>query len=242
MAETISDDEIKSVNVMLNYYFSQRAESTLCTYDNLTNTANVMEHGQLMKSNGYREPRFVIWPAECPLDVNATCVYRCKSIESLPYAFEKSLKWATVYNQGPTCAIRHVSIDVFDLDRTLVYSDELPNCGPLPNYNFALAYARQHFDMIALWSHGSTLQVHEQLKAIDFNFDLILCLEENSKASCKNLLHIYNHLPKNIRFKFAVLIDDSVYNWTSEYNYMIIPDSQLKDLNNLAIAIDRVCY
>lgn len=242
MAVVVTNDEIKPTNVMLDYYFPRRVENTICTYDNLTNTANVHKGGQIMKSNNYRQPRFVIWPAECELNTNATCVYRCKSFESLPYAFEKSLKWATLYNKGPLCSIRYVSIAVFDLDRTLVYSDELPNFGPMPNYEKVLQTARHHFNLVVLWSHGGTIHVHEQLSAIDFKFDLVLCLDENSKSTCKNLLHIYNHLPSNVRFTYAVLIDDSAYNWTPEYNCMIIPDRKLKTLNNLAIAIDRVCY
>lgn len=243
MAILVTDTEIRPETIKLDYYFSHNQVSgNACSFDNFSTTAPVPKNGQLMTSNELRQPRFVIWPEGTVSGVNATCVYRCKSLESFPYALQQSIQWATLYNNGPPCLIKNLSIVVFDLDRTLVYSDEFPKCGPLPNYELILKMARQHFDLVMLWSHGGTIHVHEQLKAIDFEFDLVLCLDENTESTCKSLLHIYNHLPANIRFKFAMLFDDSAYNWTPEYNCMIIPDRKLHDLKNLSIAIDKVCY
>lgn len=45
----------------------------------------------------------------------------------------------------------------------------------------------------------------------------------------KNLLHLYNYYP-NYTFKKCVLVDDSLYNFTPEYSYIIVPLRKSKGL------------
>lgn len=240
-AQLVDNDAIHQTPLTMHYYFScNRSYSPGLSTANENTAAIVSVEQEPMFTIDDKCPRFVIWPHSLSLNVSCTAIYRCATIASLPFAINEAIKWANCYKNIPPQLIVKVSIVVFDLDRTLVYCEELPKQGPLPGHLTVLQYARLHFDMVVLWSHGGTLHVHEQLQNIDFVFDLVLCLNEHESPAPKNLLAIYNHLPPNIRFYYAVLIDDSAYNWSREYDSMIIPSRMLKSLENLIRAVDNV--
>lgn len=166
-------------------------------------------------------PRYVIWPCDEPLTICATYLDRIQACD-LYQALQRAKAWAFNITQLK-------SIVVFDLDETLISSTGEPL-----NYSYrVLERARSIYDIMVLYSHGSNLHVDEHLVKFqnaytDNNrplFDLILSKSQNDHRSSKNLLYIYNFFP-NIRFKRAVLIDDSLYNWTPEYNNIIVPSTR----------------
>lgn len=169
-----------------------------------------------MYSTNFRAPRYVIWTENEPLPICATAVVRVNVYE-LENAVKKALVWAsTKYKENYELN----NIIVFDLDRTLIDDDSRK----LHGADELLEYCNEKFDKIVLWSHGSSLHVDEQ-KAFsfkNFKFDVTLVNVLESDKSCKNLLHLYNLFP-DIYFENAVLVDDSVFNYTPEYTKYIIP-------------------
>lgn len=162
-------------------------------------------------------PRYVIWTKSDPLSVCATCVDRVDAYE-LYEAVRRARDWAfTIYHTK--------SIVVFDLDETLI--DE--RCRELQCADRLLDFARNSYDLVVLWSHGSALHVDDNVQRFversqhgDSLFDLILRNGGEQRAN-KNLLHLYNFVP-NCRFSRATLVDDSAFNWTPEYDKLVIPN------------------
>lgn len=157
-------------------------------------------------------PRYVIWNLS-PLEINATIVDRVK-LENIYFAFERAILWATNRLQIE----KEASVAVFDLDETLIDSENIW----LPGAKKCLDLARRKFDILVLWSHGSNLHVDENMCQINHKFDLVLSNRCRDDQSPKNLLHLYNYFP-NVTFVNAVLIDDSLFNYTPEYNTFIVP-------------------
>ena len=122
-----------------------------------------------------------------------------------------------------------LKIIVFDLDRTLIDDDN----DIIKNTEKVLQYCRGVFDLIVLWSHASALHVDENVEKLQKKakicFDLVLHNNSSSSSSsdkkyCKNLLHLYNLLNLgNVFFKTAILVDDSLFNWSPEYTAFIVP-------------------
>lgn len=138
-------------------------------------------------------------------------------------AIDDALRWARVM----TCDVQE-DVIVFDLDDTLI--DE--KCKPLLHASDLLYRAQSVYDKVILYSHGSDLHVDECTRELDFDFDLILNRGSVDNLSCnKNLLSIYNYFNTS-RFNKAVLVDDSVYNWTPEYTRILVP-FKLNDLKYL---------
>lgn len=167
-----------------------------------------------------RAPRYVIWTRTDPLTICATYVDRV-AFGDLYGAVCRARQWS--YD------IRTVaSIIVFDLDRTLINDRDELLVGALD----ALTYARQSYDYVVLWSHGSPLHVDESVSMLQRSlherghqssiFDLVLCNEFEAERSNKNLLYLYNFFT-DCTFGRAILVDDSVYNWTPEYDRIILP-------------------
>lgn len=164
-----------------------------------------------------RAPRYVIWTETDPLTVCATYVDRV-SFSELYGAVCRARQWSYEISADS-------SIVVFDLDRTLI--DDKSNI--LPGALCALANARKSYDYVVLWSHGSPLHVDESVSRIKsatrddaLLFDLVLCNEFYDEISNKNLLYLYNFFTDCV-FSRATLVDDSVYNWTPEYDRIIVP-------------------
>lgn len=157
-----------------------------------------------------KAPRYVIWTKSDPLSVCATMVDRVNAY-GLHDACQRAKSWASPVT-------RHASVAVFDLDQTLV--DD--RCRPLDHADTALEYAKRCYDIVVLWSHGSSLHVDECLSYFDRNtFDVVLSHDGAHKAN-KNLLYLYNYFP-DTSFTKTMLIDDSPFNWTPEYERMIVP-------------------
>lgn len=170
-------------------------------------------------------PRYVIWPKNDPLLVCGTLVDRVDYCE-LFEAVKRATDWAYT--------IRHYkSVAVFDLDKTLI-TDQ---CEKIPESEKLLSYAKQTYDLVILWSHGSALHVDEQIEKLSIGstrgydiFDLVIKASEYK--SPKNLLSLYNYVPYT-KFTRSVLVDDLAANWTPEYDKFIIPYNN----NTLAQAI-----
>jgi hypothetical protein len=197
-----------------------------------------------------RGPRYVIWTKEDPLTVCATHVDRIDEQEVYA-ACMRAKSWA---NQDLLCA---KSVIVFDLDETLINQ----HGKKYKNADQMLALARNKYDLVVLYSHGSNLHVDQyvqqflntyemqqqdeqnnytqkfttrQQQQLQFCspittqpyetplFDLILSKNPNGQRANKNLLTLYNYFP-NIRFDKAILVDDSLFNWTPEYTDFLIP-------------------
>lgn len=178
---------------------------------------------------GQNGPRYVIWTKNSPLTVCATYIDRIDDYE-LYAACVRARLWAA---SSDIMALR--SIIVFDLDCTLIDDDGRK----LQYADQLLEVARQKYDYVILYSHGSHLHVDEHVQQFEnwhsenhtLNggdaedqklFNLILSNGPNSTRSNKNLLYLYNYFP-NTRFSSAVLVDDSLYNWTPEYTEFIVP-------------------
>lgn len=184
-----------------------KPQCTTYDFDHKIPIYNIMENG----------PRYVIWTMNDPLTVCATCVHRITP-NQVHEAVAKAIRWA--YN-----ITMEKSIVVFDLDETLI--DKQGNI-----LNFAvelLALARRRYNLVVLYSHGSSLHVDDHVVKLlnrrcnAYTFDLILSNNMVDKLCQKNLLHLYNYFP-NVRFSSATLIDDSLYNWTPEYTKLIVPN------------------
>nr|WOJ45386.1 38K protein [Apis mellifera nudivirus] len=169
-----------------------------------------------------KAPRYVIWTRTDPLTVCATCIDRV-TYSDLYGAVCRAKQWAhEIHN--------YMSIIVFDLDLTLINENDELLVGAID----ALLYARQSYDYVVLWSHGSPSHVDISVNLIQRElykrastktiFDLVLSNEIPDKVSNKNLLHLYNFFTDCI-FNRATLVDDSIYNWTPEYDRIIIPNS-----------------
>lgn len=169
---------------------------------------------------GTRRPRYVIWLTGWHLTVCGTRVDRIPGWDQFPAAVNRALEWAEP-------SVRERSVIVFDLDETLV---DDRGC-PLAGADRTLAFARDVFDLVVLYSHGTRLHVDECRQRLRFAFDVILVHDPKLTApGCKNLLALYNHVPRQVRFTVAILVDDSLYNWTPEYTGLVIPARGLKTL------------
>jgi hypothetical protein len=157
-------------------------------------------------------PRYVIWTEEDPLTICATYVDRISKFD-ITEAYNRATNWVNKIS-------KFKSIIVFDLDETLIDRDG----NPYENAVDVLAQARRDYDHLVLYSHGSNLHVHDHVQLFQgIKFDLILSNEEVEQRCNKNLLMLYNYFP-NTRFTKAVLVDDSLYNWTPEYTKFIVPN------------------
>lgn len=193
-------------------------------------TSYTFENRTPMYRIGERAPRYVIWTADEPLPVCATVVART-DVFGLYNAVSTAVDWSR-----NMVISRTASIVVFDLDRTLIDDEDRVLDGAVS----ALEHARSVYDTIVLWSHGSPLHVDKQ--ANEFNrlgvrFDLVLSNAQSGEKSCKNLLYLYNYFTDTY-FTKAVLVDDSVFNWTPEYTHCIVPTT-LESVARIAYALDR---
>lgn len=159
----------------------------------------------------HRAPRYVIWNKDDHLTICATCVDRVDEY-GLYEAYRRAKDWAFSITQIE-------SIIVFDLDETLIDT----NCEKLEGSDKLLMCAREIYDKVVLYSHGSNLHVDDNLTKFDNSvFDLVLSSASHDNISNKNLLYLYNYFPNTI-FSRATLVDDSLYNWTPEYDKFIVP-------------------
>lgn len=179
------------------------------------NTSYYFEHGTPIYTIEENGPRYVIWNSTDPLTICATFVDRIE-YDDLFKAYERAKNWSFEITNTK-------SIIVFDLDETLISK----NCKPFQYSRTLLQYARNAYDLVVLYSHGSSLHVDNNLryfvtgeKAI--KFDLVLSNNCIDKRSMKNLLSLYNYFPQT-RFVKPTLVDDSLYNWTPEYTKFIVP-------------------
>lgn len=208
-------------NVQLEKFFDDygmesgiKPENTTYTFGSRTPLYNIEENG----------PRYVIWTTDDPLTICATYVDRVEYYD-LYEACRRAKSWAYPIERAK-------SIIVFDLDETLIDK----NGQPLRFAQKVLNAAKTTYDLMVLYSHGSCLHVDQHLLQFKIPppscsdsyeplFDLVLSKAAGDVRSSKNLLYIYNYFP-NIRFKSATLVDDSLYNWTPEYNRIIVPNGQ----------------
>ncbi|AUQ43992.1 38K protein [Esparto virus] len=186
-------------------YASAKPENTSFYFERQIPIYTIEENG----------PRYVIWTKNDPLTICGTFVNRI-DIEDIYQAYQRAKLWAHEINYTK-------SIIVFDLDDTLINND---TGRPFKCANHLLKYARNAYDLMVLYSHGSSLHVDQHLQLFNHangvKFDLVLSNNMIDKRSTKNLLSLYNHFP-NTRFKNATLVDDSLYNWSPEYNKFIVP-------------------
>lgn len=162
-------------------------------------------------------PRYVIWTKDDPLTICATYVDRIDDRE-LYQSCERAKAWSFTITSFK-------SIIVFDLDDTLIDK----NGDKLKYADDVLQHARKMYDIMVLYSHGSSLHVDEHVQKFtectdDTIFDLVLSNNETDTKANKNLLYLYNYFP-NVRFTKSTLVDDSLFNWTPEYNSLIVPTS-----------------
>lgn len=167
----------------------------------------------------HRAPRYVIWNKSDDLTICATCVDRVDK-HNLFAAYIKAKDWAYAITQTK-------SIIVFDLDETLIDK----NCKKLKYADELLQRAREVYDAVVLYSHGSNLHVDDNATQFNTAFDLVLSHNSHDKISNKNLLYLYNYFPYTT-FSRATLVDDSLYNWTPEYDTFIVP-YQLTSVHNV---------
>lgn len=216
-AIAINDDRFVSLaNVTLQPHFRERK---VAKYGfKACDTTYQFAGKQPMYRIEEKGPRYVIWNESDPLVLCATIAVRVSDV-GLFDACLRATKWATPIT-------KECSVAVFDLDDTLIdkhnkkfeYADEL------------LQSARSAHDLVVLYSHGSHLHVDEhKLLFHPHAFDQTLSSDSEADICPKNLLHLYNYFP-GIRFSFAVLIDDSVFNWTPEYDIMLIPNGVQRTL------------
>lgn len=211
----VTDNNVQVLHdIHLAPYFSKnldkcsgvKPQCTSYDFDHNIPIYNIMENG----------PRYVIWTVEDPLTVCATCVDRVKP-NDLHEAIERARNWSYQIFTGK-------SIVVFDLDETLIDS----HGNILEMADQLLTTARRVYDLMVLYSHGSSLHVDEHVAKLlhmrrnQYTFDLILSNNMIDRRCQKNLLQLYNYFP-NIRFTLSTLVDDSLYNWTPEYTKLIVP-------------------
>lgn len=193
-------------------------------------TSYTFEHKIPMYRIGERAPRYVIWTVDEPLPVCATVVART-DIYGLTNAVSTAVDWSR-----NMLISRTASVVVFDLDLTLIDDEDRILDGAV----FALEHARSVYDIVVLWSHGSPLHVDKQRSALEKHgviFDLVLSNAQSGDKSCKNLLYLYNYFTDTY-FTRAVLVDDSVFNWTPEYTHCIVPTTT-ESVAQIAYALDR---
>lgn len=175
-----------------------------------------------------KNPRYVIWTDDDPLVICATIVNRIKECD-LFLACKAAIDW--------NCRItRELSVVVFDLDDTLI--DAKGN--KFAHVDGLLSTARSNYDLLILYSHGNGLWVDEQReKHFAGIFDYVVCKGDTDFDSSKNLLHLYMYYP-DTRFTKAILIDDTVNNWTPEYDEMIIPHNIKHTIKYADIALNNI--
>lgn len=220
-------------NLMLEHYHDGkvRANDKLLT-DCAFTTYHVPKFGTKMYNIQDKAPRFLLWlNGDYEPNVCCTALYQCSSITQLPVGVSEAVRWARKYTGILDCAIRRLRVVVFDLDQTLIDNDPT-DCKKLKNYETVLQTAREHYDFIVLWSHGSSLHVNTYATRLNFTFDLILHKNDYGEDSvnCKNLLHLYNYIGADCRIEYAILVDDSPYNWTPEYDSLIVPIRGIRDI------------
>lgn len=206
-------------------------------------SANVTAYFSATKFTYYTiadsRPRYLIWPVSLTSPINATYIDRV-DLSDLLEGFQRSLDWALLWYRnaaaaaaaetsliGPyeTCISQggagvYRSIVVIDLDSTCI-----KNCdnSKIQGIDQILILLRQRFDIMVLWSHGSSGHVEPEFFGLQSSlFDLILCNEHWSQRAPKNLLFLYNYFP-NVRFTKSLLIDDLKENATPEYSIVILP-------------------
>lgn len=219
-------------NVRLANYYSSKLQCRSGIKPEYT-SYSIKDHTPIytISQNG---PRYVIWPQKTPLTVCATYCDRIDDYE-LYVACMRAKTWSKDIMSTQ-------SIIVFDLDMTLIDDDG----NKLENADQLLQMARLKYDYVVLYSHGSNLHVDEHVQQFENwhsehstsrdhhaqLFNLILSNNsDNGIRSNKNLLYLYNYFP-NTRFSHAVLVDDSLYNWTPEYNEFIVPATPTTSLKH----------
>lgn len=235
----------KNVSVRLKPHFDQ----VLSTGTNINVTSYFFDTEIDMYRVAHRAPRYVIWTTDEPTPVCSTYLDRT-DVYGLYEALNRARVWArTLPFIGHN---RRESVIVFDLDRTLIDDDN----EVLPGALDALRRARRIYDKMILWSHGTSLHVDDNacriniaLKELDerasggggyladtfvnvFDHTLSAPIDQVGTRSCKNLLHLYNSFPETRFSSDAVLVDDSLYNWTPEYSRMFVPI--VEDVSSLA--------
>lgn len=167
-----------------------------------------------------QSPRYVIWTRKARLTVCGTVVDRVDP-DRVMEAIDRALDWSYPLRADGS------SVAVFDLDESLVTDAGKAMSGSRE----LVAFARTQFDYLVLYSHGSALHVDQYRRSsLVAPFDLVLSHDAESAKCSKNLLALYNHLPAGVRFTRAVLVDDSIYNWTPEYTHMLVPERELETL------------
>lgn len=130
-----------------------------------------------------RRARYVLWPKDLPLTVCATCIeFLPTAAHTLPMALARAHEWAKNFfitsSPSPSSSSSpfYKSIIVFDLDSTLIDPRDkiYDSCLRL------LRVARQLYDYVVIWSHGSTLHVHKQVNNIERRM-YILSIEEDAE-------------------------------------------------------------
>lgn len=206
--DVLIDSQIKKRSIVLEPSYPQNLGSGTLPH----NTSYYFDESIFMYSLHQNAPRYVIWTMTDNLPICGTIVVRIDLLniyDAIRAALDWGMRMQLTFEK---------SIVVFDLDLTLI--DE--NNKPYDGADDLLKYARQSFDYIVLWSHGSSLHVDENIGQFSITFDKILSNPNSSFQSPKNLLYLYNYFPSTL-FTRAWLIDDSVYNWTPEYTHMIVP-------------------
>lgn len=222
-SKILFNDKLIEATVKILPYFEQEIGSgikpSVTTFSILNNNNNDNNNGDNKEITMYnissKAPRYVLWTKNDTIPICATCVDRIDEY-NISEAILRITDWAnSMYINSSK------SIIVFDLDDTLIDKENKK----LQGTDELLQYARKHYDLLVLWSHGSELHVDEQILQFDTKFDLILNNKTTfSKLSAKNLLYLYNYFP-NVTFNKAILIDDSVYNYCPEYDNIFIPQT-----------------
>jgi len=212
--------------------------------DYVSTTYHLPKSGVKMYNIQDKAPRFLLWLDTDMHEPNVCCtaMYKCSNIGQLPIAIRVASDWARRYTIIPSCGLRNLRVVVLDLDQTLIDDNPIA-CKLLKNYKNVLNTAREHYDFIVLWSHGSSLHVNNHVAQLGFNFDLILNEDESLRGNkyvqnCKNLLNIYNRISTDCRIVYAVLVDDSPYNWTPEYDALVVPVRGINDV----LPVSHVLY
>lgn len=184
-------------------------------------------------------PRYVIWPKYEVLTINCTILHRVENEFEFIKALQKAEYWCRNISEKASLTFNNnieeklKSLIVYDLDETLFTSEDELIRGSLNH----LHLSRNLFDIVVLWSHGSSEHVERLLEILHkknkkFKFDLIL---KNENGHCpKNLLSLYRFFP-DIRFdsRKCYLVDDSLENYTPEYSNIIVP-TNLKSTEDIA--------
>lgn len=223
---------LKKTLILEKYHKSQICKNDTFIDDCSLTTYQVPQSGTKMYNVVDKAPRFLLWLDNTyEHDVCCTAMYKCSNITRLPIGVAKAIHWARKYASVSDYAIRNLSVVVFDLDQTLI-DDNRNDCKILDNCKHVLSTAREHYDFIVLWSHGSSLHVNTYVSRLNFTFDLVLSSNDYGKnaINCKNLLHLYNYISVDYRITYAILIDDSPYNWTPEYDMLIVPIRGIRNI------------